>query len=189
MEKKTIDTLRAMLCGEIEDIAKKGSLSHETLDILKDLLESEKNLAKIEKYDEEKKEKEEMMRMGGSMPMDMGYSQRKFYIDADYQPGAMTYTRGGQSYMDGNSYARGGNSMARGMYDMGGSYADGGNSYMYYDPRYEQPMYSMARGGRGGYSRTDSKSEMVEELKGMMQETSDQTVKTAIQEAITKLNK
>ena len=75
------------------------------------------------------------------------------------------------------------------MYDMGGSYADGGNSYMYYDPRYDQPMYSMARGGRGGYSRTDSKSEMVEELKGMMQETSDQTVKTAIQEAITKLNK
>lgn len=188
MEKKTIDTLRVMLCGEIEDIAKKGSLSHETLDILKDLLESEKNLAKIEKYDEEKKEKE-MMKMGGSMSMDNGYSQRKFYIDADYQPGAMSYARGGQSYMDGNSYARGGNSYGYGMYDMGGSYADGGNSYMYYDPRYEQPMYSMARGGRGGYSRTDSKSEMVEELKEMMQETSDQTVKTAIQEAITKLNK
>lgn len=89
--------------------------------------------------------------------------------------------------------ARGGNggenSYGYGMYDMGGSYADGGNSYMYYDPRYDQPMYSMARGGRGGYSRTDSKSEMVEELKGMMQETTDQTVKTAIQEAITKLNK
>ena len=188
MEKKTIDTLRVMLCGEIEDIAKKGSLSHETLDILKDLLESEKNLAKIEKYDEEKKEKE-MMKMGGGMSMDNGYSQRKFYIDADYQPGAMSYARGGQSYMDGNSYTRGGNSYGYGMYDMGGSYADGGNSYMYYDPRYEQPMHSMARGGRGGYSRTDSKSEMVEELKGMMQETSDQTVKTAIQEAITKLNK
>ena len=194
MEKKTIDTLRAMLCGEIEDIAKKGSLSHETLDILKDLLESDKNLAKIEKYDEEKKEKEEMMRMGGSMPMDMGYSQRKFYIDADYQPYGNSYARGRTLYdMGGNSMARGGNgggnSYGYGMYDMGGSYADGGNSYMYYDPRYDQPMYSMARGGRGGYSRTDSKSEMVEELKGMMQETSDQTVKTAIQEAITKLNK
>ena len=193
MEKKTIDTLRVMLCGEIEDIAKKGSLSHETLDILKDLLESEKNLAKIEKYDEEKKEKEEMMRMGGGMSMDGGYSQRKFYIDADYQPYGNSYARGRTMYDMENSMARGGNgggnSYGYGMYDMGGSYADGGNSYMYYDPRYEQPMYSMARGGRGGYSRTDSKSEMVEELKGMMQETTDQTVKTAIQEAITKLNK
>ena len=186
MEKKTMDTLRMMVCGELDDIAKKGSLSHESLDVMKDLLQSEHYLNKIEKCQEEK-EKEQSM--GGSMPMDMGYSQRKYYIDADYQPGAMSYPRGGQSYMDGNSYARGGNSMARGMYDMGGSYADGGNSYMYYDPRYEQPMYSMARGGRGGYSGTDSKAEMVEELKGMMKETSDQTVKTAIQEAITKLNK
>ena len=185
MEKKTIDTLRVMLCGEIEDIAKKGSLSHETLDILKDLLESEKNLAKIEKYDEEKKEKE-MMQMGG---MDMGYSQRKFYIDADYQPYGNSYARGRSMYDMARGGNGGGNSYGYGMYDIGGSYADGGNSYMYYDPRYDQPMYSMARGGRGGYSRTDSKSEMVEELKGMMQETTDQTVKTAIQEAITKLNK
>ena len=188
MEKKTIDTLRVMLCGEIEDIAKKGSLSHETLDILKDLLESEKNLAKIEKYDEEKKEKE-MMQMGGGMSMDGGYSQRKFYIDADYQPYGNSYTRGRTMYDMARGGNGGGNSYGYGMYDMGGSYADGGNSYMYYDPRYDQPMYSMARGGRGGYSRTDSKSEMVEELKGMMQETTDQTVKTAIQEAITKLNK
>lgn len=60
VEKKTIDTLRVMLCGEIEDIAKKGSLSHETLDILKDLVETEKNLAKIEKYDEEKKKKKNL---------------------------------------------------------------------------------------------------------------------------------
>ena len=34
MEKKTIDALRAMLCGEIEGIAKKGNLTHESLDIL-----------------------------------------------------------------------------------------------------------------------------------------------------------
>ena len=47
MEKKVMDTLHAMLCGEIEDIAKKGTLSHESLDVLKDLVETEKNLQKI----------------------------------------------------------------------------------------------------------------------------------------------
>lgn len=191
MEKKTIDTLRVMLCGEIEDIAKKGTLSHETLDILKDLVETEKNLSKIEKYDAEKEEKEEMKKMGMSMPMDSGYSQRKYYIDADYQPG-QSFARG-NSYMDGNSYARGGqggNSYMGGnygMYDMGNSYAQGGNSYMYYDPRYENPMYSMARGG--GYARTSSKEEMISELQKMMGEASDEKVRTAIQEAITKMNK
>lgn len=108
----------------------------------------------------------------------------KFYIDADYQPGAMSYARGGGSYMDGNSYARGGNSYGRGgygMYDMNGSYAQGGNSYMMYDPRYD---YSMAR----GYSRT-SKEEALSELQKMMGEVTDEKVKMALQEAITKMNK
>lgn len=186
MEKKTMDTLRMMVCGELDDIAKKGSLSHESLDVMKDLLQSEHYLNKIEKCQEEKEMEQSM---GG---MDMGYSQRKYYIDSDYQPGQMSYARGGRSYMDGNSYARGGNSMARGnyaMYDMGNQPYVDGNSYMYHDPRYEQPMYSMARGGRGGYSGTSSKAEMVEGLKEMMNETGDQSIKTAIQEAITKLNK
>lgn len=164
MEKKTIDTLRTMICGELEDIAKEGKLSHERLDVLKDLLESAKNLEKIEKYQNERE------------AMDMGYSQRKYYIDADYQPG-----------MSNNSYARGG----RGSYDMGGSYgyngSDSGNSYMYYDPRYEQSQaYSMAR----GYSRHgSSKPEMVEELKQMMEGTNDPAIKAAISEAILKMNK
>lgn len=192
MEKKTIDTLRVMLCGEIEDIAKKGTLSHETLDILKDLVETEKNLAKIEKYDEEKKEKEEMMKMGGGMPMDSGYSQRKFYIDADYQPYGQSYARGGQPYMGGNNYMRGqgGNSRMGGnysMYDNGGSYADGGNSYnMFYDPRYEQPhMYSMAR----GYSRTGNQQETIKELQELMNGTQDPKIKEAIQKTINEMNK
>lgn len=219
MEKKTIDTLRVMLCGEIEDIAKQGKLSHESLDILKDLVETEKNLVKIEKYDEEKMEKEEMKKMGGmgmAMPMEGGYSQRKFYIDADYQPGgSMSYARGG-NYDMGNSYARGGgggggNSRAGGyMYDMGGMYArEGGNSMyemggqsrMYYDPMYDMPMYARAGGQGGGqsraggqsrlmgYARTSSKEEMIEEMKELMQEAGDEKTKMAIQEAITKLQK
>lgn len=176
MEKKTMDTLRTMICGELDDIAKKGSLTHEQLDVLKDLLESAKNLEKIEKYQKEKE----------GEYMDMGYSQRKFYIDADYNPmGPNSYARGPMNYgMDGgNSYGR-----SRMMYDMGGnSYMDG-NSYMYYDPRYDQG-WSMARGGRG-YSMTGgSKTDMVGELTQMMNETSDAAVKNAIAEAIQKMNK
>ena len=169
MEKKTMDALRAMLCGEIEDIAKKGNLTHESLDILKDLIETEKNLGKIEHFDKEKEESQALM-----LP---GYSQRKYYIDADYQPGQMSYA-GPMSYAGGqNSYGMGGNSYGgRMVYDIDR------NSYMYMAPQYD---HSMTR----GYSRTGSKAEMVEELKEMMNETGDQTVKTAIQEAITKLNK
>lgn len=165
MEKKTMDTLRTMICGELDDIAKKGALSHETLDILKDLLDSAKNLEKIEKYQAEKNE----------MNMDMGYSQRKYYIDADYDP-----------YKPMNSYARGGqgNSYGRGMYDMNNSYMDG-NSYMY-NPRYDMPMYSMTRGNSyaRGYSRHGDKQEMIEELQEIMNEAQDVKVKEAIKKAL-----
>ena len=113
MEKKTMDTLRTMICGELDDIAKEGKLSHESLDILKDLLESAKDLEKIEHYQKEKEQNE----MG--MEMDRGYSQRKYFIDADYQPGMASYARGGQ-----------------------------GNSYMYH-PEYEMPMYGRNGYNRG----------------------------------------
>ena len=139
MERKVMDTLHAMICGELEDIAKKGTLSHETLDVMKDLLESEKNIMKIKKY---KKEED------AEWEMDRGYSQRKYYIDADYEP------------YRGHSYGRGD---------------------IYRDPRYDKPYM--------GYSRAASKSEMVEELHQMMNETTDQSVKATISEAIAKMNK
>ena len=166
MEKKTMDTLRTMICGELDDIAKKGTLSHETLDILKDLLESAKNLEKIDKYQKEKEE--------GEM---VGYSQRKYYIDADYQPGMNSYARG----MD-----------RRMVYDV-----DSGNSYTYYGPMHE-PMYSMAMGNQGGqggnsnmrgYSRHGDTQEMKKELNEMMNETQDVKVKEAIQKILTEMNK
>lgn len=173
MEKKTMDTLRTMICGELDDIAKKGTLTHETLDILKDLLDSAKNLEKIEKYAKEKE----------GMDMDMGYSQRKYYIDADYDPTQAT-----------NSYARGRNSYGMDAYGMGNSYAMNrnygaganyarGNSYMYYDP-----MYDMGQ-SRRGYSMTGSKTDMIHELTQMMSETDDEMVKKTISETIEKLNK
>ena len=153
MEKKTLDTLRTMICGELDDIAKKGIVSHENLDILKDLLESAKNLEKIEKYQNEKEEKE----------MDMGYSQRKYYIDADYNP-----------YQPMNSYARGGRGMGN-SYGLGADYM-GGNSYMYYDQGYPR-----------GYSMAGSKMDMITELSQMMAEAQDESVKKAISEAMTKI--
>ena len=159
MDKKTMESLRAMLCEEIESIAKKGNLTHESLDILKDLIETEKNLGKIEYYDDKKEESHAL-----AMP---GYSQRKYYIDADYEP-----NRGMSYSMDGNSYARGG----RTVYDIDR------NSYMYMMPQHDM---SYAR----GYSRTGTKIEMIEELQKMMNETNDEMVKKAIQEAVTKLNK
>jgi len=158
MDKKTMESLRAMLCEEIESIAKKGNLTHESLDILKDLIETEKNLGKIEHYDKEKEDSNAL-----ALP---GYSQRKYYIDADYDP------RMGHSYAMDGSFARGG----RAVYDIDR------NSYMYMSPQYDA---SFAR----GYSRTGSKAEMIEELQKMMGETSDETIKKVIQEAITKMNK
>ena len=163
MDKKTVENLRAMLCEEIEAISKKGTLgTHETLDILKDLIETEKNLGKIEHYDREKEESTAL-----AMP---GYSQRKYFIDADYQPGGyMSYAGPTNSYRYGNSYG------GRTVYDV-----DRG-SYMYMEPRYGMDDRK--------YSRTGSKSEMVEELKSLMNETSDQNKKKTIQELITQMNK
>ena len=171
MEKKTMESLRAMLCKEIEDIAQKGNLTHESLDILKDLIETEKNIGKIEHYDNEKEMKE------GLVPYNAGYSQRKYFIDADYQPGMNSYARGG---MGRNSYGMDG----RMVYDV-----DTGNSYMYYDPRYDNPMYSMARGGNYGYARTGSKEETMSELRELMNGATDEKVRAALQEAITKMQK
>ena len=178
MEKKTMDTLRTMICGELEDIAKNGIKSHENLDILKDLLDSAKNIEKIEKYQREKEEKEHET-------MDRGYSQRKYYIDADYDPyqPSMPYSRGARPMYDmqgGNSYAVERNRAADTLYG-------NGNSYMYYDPMYSQARYPMNMGG--GYSGTNNNSEAIMELKQMMAEAPDEITKKAISDAITKLNK
>lgn len=116
----------------------------------------------------------------GLVPYDMGYSQRKYFIDADYQPGMNSYARGGMSR---NSYGMDG----RMVYDV-----DSGNSYVYYDPM-RLPMYSM-RDGMGnsnarGYSRHGDPQEMKKELSEMMNETQDVKVKDAIQKILNEMNK
>lgn len=165
MEKKTMDTLRTMICGELDDIARKGISDHETLDVLKDLLDSAKNIEKIEKYAREKEEKEE----GGYSQKSMG----RYYIDGAYDRG--------NSYMNydmGNSY-RGGN------YDMGNSYRNypmmnEGNSYMYREPMMD---YSMM----GGYSGAKAKEDIMKELKNMMSEAIDDKTRTTISEIINRI--
>jgi hypothetical protein len=178
MEKKTMETLRTMICGELEDIAKNGIKSHENLDILKDLLDSAKNLEKIEKYQREKEETE--------YEMDRGYSQRKYYIDADYDPynPMNSYARGGRTMYDmqgGNSYAIDRNRAASALYGNGN-----GNSYMYYDPMYSQARYPMSMSN--GYSNGGN-TDAISELTKMMAEAPDEITKKAISDAITKLNK
>ena len=166
MEKKTMDMLHAMICEEIEEIAKKGQIgTHENLDVLKDLLESDKNLAKIEHYQNEKEEKERER----YMDRDMGYSQRKYYIDADYQPGMYgnSYVQGPRA-MDGNSYGR-----SRVMYD---NRMDD-HSYRWYDPRYE-----------GGYSK-NAKEDAIKELQALMAEATDEKMKMAISDALMRMDK
>ena len=166
MDKKTMDKLRDMICEELEEAAKGGSLkTHENLDVVKDLLESAKNIEKIEKYQREKEEHE--------MEYDRGYSQRKYFIDADYDPYGPKMSYGGRDRgMDGNSYGR-----SRVMYDMDG------HSYGWYDPRYDMPY--------GGYSMTMpmGKTDMVSELHQMMNEAPDEATKKVISEAITKIGK
>lgn len=46
-----------------------------------------------------------------------------------------------------------------------------------------------AQSTAGGYSRTGSKREMIEELKDMMKDTGDESIRAAISEAINKLDK
>ena len=54
MEQKTMNALHGMLSAELDDMVKHGINNHEELDILKDLLQSLKNLYKIEKYHKER---------------------------------------------------------------------------------------------------------------------------------------
>lgn len=77
------------------------------------------------------------------------------------------------------SYDYGGN--------MGGSYR-GGSYAQRRDSmgRYSRRGGSYARGGRrGGYSRDGEHDKMIEKLERMMEQTTDQNVKNALQEAIT----
>ena len=137
--------LKDLLCAELKDYAEKGKrsgeLSKADVEVIDTVLNSVKNIYKIDKY------KEEME----------GYSE-----DGHYMGEGRIY---GTSYDGGSSYARG-----RGRYakrDSMGRYSrDGGMSY---DD--EMSYARGGRGGnRGGYSRDEGKAYMMEQLEDMMEE-------------------
>lgn len=167
MDRYVSRDLQNMLCRELEGIAKRKEIdTPATLDVLKNLTGSLKNLMKIDKLEMEKED-----------PMEMGmYSRRSrgnYYVEGMYEPwDEYSYAQGGRG---GNSNARGGGNSNRGgnsyMYDMG-------NSYMY-------PMYS--RGG--GYSQHGNEQEEIkQELQKLMNNTSDEQIKKSISEMINKMN-
>ena len=148
MDRYTIELLKTMLCRELDEIARQSITSHQDLDIVKDLIESLKNLEEIEMNS---------MELYPEPGMDMRrYSQR----GSNYRMG------NSYNYYDGNSYARG----------EGGN--NTGNSRM-------NEAYAMNR----GYSGMGNKEEILKELRRMMQETSDDKVRSAILDCISKMEK
>ena len=163
-----MEDLKDLLCSELEDYVEKGKKSGKMftadIEVIDTVLNSVKNIYKIDKY------KEEME----------GYSEDGHYMGEGRIYG--TSYDGGMSYEGGSSYARG-----RGRYakrDSMGRYSSRGG--MSYDDDY-------ARGGRGGnrggYSRDDGKHYMMEQLEEMMEEAEKPAEKEALRRCIDALKR
>ena len=150
--------LKDLLCAELEDYAEKGKksgkMSTADIQLIDTVLNSVKNIHKINKYEEEG-----------------GYSEDGHYMGEGRIYG--TSYESGYSERGGSSYARGRGRNAR-RDSMGRYSRDGGMSY-------DNDM-SYARGGRGGnrggsrgysrdggYSMDDAKEMMVERIEDMME--------------------
>ena len=169
-----METLKDLLCAELEDYAEKGKRSGEVskadVEVIDTVLNSVKNIYKIDKY------KEEME----------GYSEDGRYMGEGRIYG--TSYESGYSERDGSSYARG-----RGRYakrDSMGRYSrDGGMSYDD-DMSYARGGRMGNRGGmRGGYSRDDGKHYMMEQLEEMMEEAEKPAEKEALRRCMDALKR
>ena len=157
-----METLKDLLCSELEDYAEKGKrsgeLSKADVEVIDTVLNSVKNIYKIDKY------KEEME----------GYSEDGHYMGegriygTSYDDGM--HRDGGYSYARGRRYARR-DSMGRYSRDDGMSYARDG------------------RGMRGGYSREDGKHYMMEQLEEMMEEAEKPAEKEALRRCMDALKR
>ena len=151
-----IHDLKDLLCAELEDYAEKGKksgkMSAGDIQVIDTVLNSVKNIYKIDKY------KEEME----------GYSE-----DGHYMGEGRIY---GTSYESGYS-ERGGSSYARGR----GRYAK----------RDSMGRYSRDDGMRyrGGYSRDDAKSYMIEQIEEMMEEAEKPAEKEALRRCMDALKR
>ena len=151
--------LKDLLCAELEDYAEKGKKSGKM---------SMGDLESIHKLTDTVKNilKIDMLEEDG------GYSEDSHYIGEGRIYG--TSYESGYSERGGSSYARG-----RGRYakrDSMGRYSrDGGMSY---------------RGGmRGGYSRDDAKSYMIEQIEEMMEEAEKPAEKEALRRCMDALKR
>lgn len=164
-----MEDLKDLLCSELEDYAEKGKksgkMSTADIEVIDTVLNSVKNIYKIDKY------KEEME----------GYSEDGHYMGEGRIYG--TSYESGYSERGGSSYARG-----RGRYakrDSMGRYSSRGMSY-------DDDM-SYARGGRGGnrggYSRDDGKHYMMEQLEEMMEEAEKPAEKEALRRCMDALKR
>ena len=148
--------LKDLLCSELEDYAEKGKksgkMSTADIEVIDTVLNSVKNIYKIDKYKEEVE----------------GYSE-----DGHYMGEGRIY---GTSYESGYS-ERGGSSYARGR----GRYAK----------RDSMGRYSRDDGMRyrGGYSRDDAKSYMIEQIEEMMEEAEKPAEKEALRRCMDALKR
>ena len=160
-----MEDLKDLFCSELEDYAEKGKksgkMSTADIEVIDTVLNSVKNIYKIDKYKEETE----------------GYSEDGHYMGEGRIYG--TSYESGYSERGDSSYARG-----RGRYakrDSMGRYSrDDGMSYDD-DMSYARGGRMGNRGGmRGGYSRDDGKEYMMEQLEEMM----EQAQKPAEREAL-----
>lgn len=151
--------LKDLLCAELKDYAEKGKrsgeLSKADVEVIDTVLNSVKNIYKIDKY------KEEME----------GYSEDGHYMGegriygTSYDDGM--HREGGYSYARGRRYAR--------RDSMG---------------RYSRDDGMRHHGGmRGGYSRDDAKSYMIEQIEEMMESATKPAEKEALRRCMDALKR
>ena len=158
-----MEDLKDLLCAELKDYAEKGKksgkMSAGDFQLIDTVLNSVKNIYKIDKY------KEEME----------GYSE-----DTDFMGEGRMY---GTSYDDG-MHRDGGYSYARGRRyarrDSMGRYSRDGSDMSYARD---------GRGMRGGYSRDDGKLYMMEQLEEMMEEAEKPAEKEALRRCMDALKR
>ena len=171
-----MEDLKDLLCAELQEYAengkRSGKMSKADIEVIDTVLNSVKNIYKIDKY------KEEME----------GYSEDGHYMGEGRIYG--TSYESGSSERGGSSYARG-----RGRYakrDSMGRYSSRGMSYDD-DMSYARGGRGGNRGGnssyRGGYSRDDGKHYMMGELERLMEKASTHTEREALEKCMQALER
>ena len=168
-----METLKDLLCAELEDYAEKGKksgkMSMGDLESIHKLTDTVKNILKIDMLEE-----------------DNGYSEDGHYMGEGRIYG--TSYESGYSERGGSSYARGRGRNAR-RDSMGRYSRDGGMSYDD-DMSYARGGRMGNRGGmRGGYSRDDAKSYMIEQIEEMMETAEKPAEKEALRRCMDALKR